>query len=160
MSDVKLIRKRLIPFESIRLDKDEIILNEDGVIVTKWNVIKPREDFQKGVSCYLIKDGFKISRFMDKNDNLVYFYCDIIDTYYDEKENTYIFTDLLADVLIYPDGKVKVVDLGEVAEAMEKGLIDDTLVKKALLSLDKLLEIVYTPGGIKETVGKYMDVEI
>lgn len=67
---------------------------------------------------------------------------------------------MLADVLIYPDGKVKVVDLGEVAEAMEKGLIDDTLVKKALLSLDKLLEIVYTPGGIKETVGKYMDVEI
>lgn len=160
MPCVKLIRKRLIPLESICLDKDEIILNEDGVIVTKWNVIKPREDFQKGISCYLIKDGFKISRFMDKNDNLVYFYCDIIDTCYDERENTYIFTDLLADVLIYPDGRVKVVDLGEVAEAMEKGLIDDTLVKKALLSLDKLLKIVYSPNGIKKTVGKYMDVEI
>ena len=78
---------------------------------------------------------------------------------YTDKEDTYIFTDLLADVLIYPDGKVKVVDIGEIAEAMEKGIVDDALVKKALVRLDKLLDIIYAPDGLKNAVGKYMDME-
>ena len=155
----KLIRKRLIPFESVLLKDDRIVHMEDGLIVTHWDVLKPRKDFQKGISCYFLKEGYKISRFMDKDGNLVYFYCDIIDTEYDDKEDTYIFTDLLADVLIYPDGRVKVVDIGEIAEAMEKGIIDDELVKKALTRLDKLLDIIYTPDGLEEAVGKYMDME-
>ena len=95
---------------------------------------------------------------MDADGALVYFYCDIIDSEYDEKTNTYIFMDLLADVIIYPDGRVKVVDLGEVAEAMESGIISKELVIKALSRLDKLLDIVYTEGGLENTVGKYMDI--
>ena len=153
-----LIRKRLIPFETIPLKDDIIDIMEDGLIVTHWNVIKPRKDFQKGISCYFYKEGYKISRFMDADGALVYFYCDIIDSEYDEKTNTYIFTDLLADVIIYPDGQVKVVDLGEVAEAMESGIISKELVIKALNRLDKLLDIVYTEGGLENTVGKYMDI--
>ena len=153
-----LIRKRLIPFETIPLKDDIIDIMEDGLIVTHWNVIKPRKDFQKGISCYFYKEGYKISRFMDADGALVYFYCDIIDSEYDEKTNTYIFTDLLADVIIYPDGRVKVVDLGEVAEAMESGIISKELVIKALNRLDKLLDIVYTEGGLENTVGKYMDI--
>ena len=153
-----LIRKRLIPFETIPLKDDIIDIMEDGLIVTHWNVIKPRKDFQKGISCYFYKEGYKISRFMDVDGALVYFYCDIIDSEYDEKTNTYIFTDLLADVIIYPDGRVKVVDLGEVAEAMESGIISKELVIKALNRLDKLLDIVYTEGGLENTVGKYMDI--
>lgn len=154
-----LIRKRLIPFETVPLKDDSIILMEDGVIVTKWNVLKPRKDFQKGISCYFYKEGYKISRFMDAEGSLVYFYCDIIDTEYSEKDNTYIFTDLLADVIIYPDGRVKVVDVGEIAEAMENGLISNSLVIKALSRLDKLLGIVYTVDGLKNTVGRYMDMD-
>ncbi len=159
MAYPKLVRKRLIPFESVPLKDDKIVHMEDGLIVTHWDVLKPRKDFQKGISCYFLEEGYKISRFMDKAGNLVYFYCDIIDTEYDDKEDTYIFTDLLADVLIYPDGKVKVVDIGEIAEAMEKGIIDDALVKKALVRLDKLLGIIYTPDGLRNAVGKYMDME-
>ncbi|MBQ2752995.1 MAG: DUF402 domain-containing protein [Firmicutes bacterium] len=155
----KLVRKRLIPFESVPLKDDRIVHIEDGLIVTHWDVLKPRKDFQKGISCYFMEEGYKISRFMDKDGKLVYFYCDIIDTEYNDKEDTYIFTDLLADVLIYPDGKVKVVDIGEIAEAMEKGIIDDALVKKALVRLDKLLDIIYAPDGLKNAVGKYMDME-
>ncbi len=155
----KLIRKRLIPFESVPLKDDRIVHLEDGLIVTHWDVLKPRKDFQKGISCYFLKEGYKISRFMDKDGKLVYFYCDIIEMEYDDKEDTYIFTDLLADVIIYPDGRVKVVDVGEIALAMDEGIIDDVLVKKALTRLDKLLEIIYTPDGLKNAVGKYMDTE-
>ncbi len=160
MAYPKLVRKRLIPLETVTLKDDKIVLMEDGLIVTHWDVLKPRKDFQKGISCYFINEGYKISRFMDKDGKLVYFYCDIIETEYDEKEDTYIFTDLLADVIIYPDGRIKVVDVGEIAEVMEKGIINDDLVKKALVRLDKLLEIVYKDGALKETVGKYMDTEI
>ena len=160
MAYPKLVRKRLIPLETVPLKDDKIVLIEDGLIVTHWDVLKPRKDFQKGISCYFINEGYKISRFMDKEGKLVYFYCDIIETEYDEKEDTYIFTDLLADVIIYPDGRIKVVDIGEIAEVMEKGIISNDLVKKALVRLDKLLEIVYKEGALKETVGKYMNIEI
>ena len=153
-----LIRKRLIPFEAVPLKDDIIDIMEDGLIVTHWNVLKPRKDFQKGISCYFYKEGYKISRFMDADGKLVYFYCDIIDSEYDDKTDSYIFTDLLADVIIYPDGRVKVVDVGEIAEAMEKGIISDGLVIKALSRLNKLLDIVYTEDGLKNTVGKYMDM--
>jgi len=153
----KLVRRRLIPFETVPLKDDKIVFMKEDIIVTHWDVLKPRKDFQKGISCYFIKEGYKISRFMDKDGGLVYFYCDIVETDYDEEENTYIFTDLLADVIIYPDGRVKVVDLGEIAEAMEKKLIDGEMVKKALLRLDKLLDIVYREDGLKDAVGQYMD---
>jgi len=52
-----------------------------------------------------------------------------------------------------------VFNIGEIALAMEEGIIDDVLVKKALTRLDKLLEIIYTPDGLKNAVGKYMDTE-
>ena len=39
----------------------------------------------------------------------VYYYCDIIDTTYDAQENSYLFTDLLADVIVYDSGFVKAV---------------------------------------------------
>lgn len=158
MAEPKLIRKRLIPFESVPLKDDRIVMMDDELIVTHWDVLKPRKDFQKGISFYFLKHGYKISRFMDKDGGLVYFYCDIIDAEYDENENTYTFTDLLADVIIYPDGRIKVVDVGEIAEAMDKGIIDETLVKKALLRLDELLDMLYA-GGLEKTVGKYMDVK-
>ena len=32
------------------------------------------------MSCYYIKEGFKVSKFLDDNDNIVYWYCDIIET--------------------------------------------------------------------------------
>ncbi len=144
-----IYRKRYIPDEIIHLKDDEIIFIDENKIVTKWNVLHPRNDFAKGYSCYFIKEGYKISKFMDNNDKLVYYYCDIIDTIYEPSDNKYIFCDLLADVIIYPDGKVKVVDIEEIADALEKGLIDCEMAKKALRNLGKLLEIVYSNKAIE-----------
>ncbi len=143
-----IYRKRYIPDEIVHLKDDEIMLIDEDKIVTKWNVLHPRKDFSKGYSCYFIKDGYKISKFMDDNNNLVYYYCDIIDTIYEPSENKYIFCDLLADVIIYPDGKVKVVDIEEISDALDKGLIDCAMAKKALRNLGKLLDIVYSGNAI------------
>ena len=40
-----LYRKRFIPMETILLKDDNIVFQNEDVIVTKWNALKPREDF-------------------------------------------------------------------------------------------------------------------
>ena len=75
---------------------------------------------------------------------MFYWYCDIIDTLYNSQTNTYIFQDLLADVLIYPDNSVQILDLDEVAELLEKGIIDSATVAKTLHILNHLLQLIYS----------------
>ncbi|MCI8628184.1 MAG: DUF402 domain-containing protein [Firmicutes bacterium] len=152
-----LYRKRFIPMETILLKDDNIVFQNEDVIVTKWNALKPREDFSKGISCYFLKEGYKISRFINKNDNIVYHYCDIIETEYIVQNNTYIFIDLLADVLIYENGFIKVVDIAEIAEALEKNILSLDLAKKALYRLDALLTIIYN-GTWKQKTELYFEM--
>ena len=152
-----LYRKRFIPMETILLKDDIVLFQDETVIVTKWNALKPREDFSKGISCYFLKEGYKISRFINKNDNIVYHYCDIIETEYIVQNNTYIFIDLLADVLIYENGFIKVVDIAEIAEALEKNILSLDLAKKALYRLDALLTIIYN-GTWKQKTELYFEM--
>ena len=151
MAVPKLYRKRYMPDEIVYLKDDIILYQGENVMVTKWDVLHPKAKFSHGVSCYYMDKGWKISKFLNKNDELVYYYCDIIDTTYNQEENFYVFTDLLADVLIYEDGFVKVVDLGEIAEALEEGIITDREAKLSLSRLDALLEVIYG-GGLPEMV--------
>lgn len=152
-----LYRKRYIPLEIKSLNDDEILLVTDDVIVTKWNTFKPKKEFSKGVSYTFLNEGYKISKFMKDNGETVYYYCDIINSEYQKEKNTWIFTDLLVDVKIYPSGFAEVVDVGEVAEALDSGLINEETVKELLVKLDKLLEIVYS-GKWKDMTREYFDM--
>ncbi len=155
MKDIVLYRKRFIPMETILLKDDIVVFQNENVIVTKWHVIKPREDFEKGISCYFLKEGYKISRFINKNDKIIYHYCDIIET--EQVENTYTFVDLLADVIIYENGLIKVVDIAEIAQALKEELLSLELAQKALCRLDSLLSIVYD-GTWKQKTEKYFEM--
>ena len=139
-----LYRKRIIPEEIILLDKDEVLYLDDEHIVTRWNAIRPKKILHHGCSCYFLKEGFKVSKFYREDGTLMYWYCDIIDYTYDKKDNSYVFTDLLADVLIYPDGRVEVVDVGEIADALTDGTLSVEKMIPALRSLDKMLKIIYS----------------
>lgn len=143
METLKLYRKRIIPDECILL-KDDIILeaNEER-IVTKWKTLKPRRDFHHGYSCYFLKSGYKVSKFFREDGSLLYWYCDIVEYDYDETQNTLIVTDLLADVVIYPDGYVKVLDIEELSVALKKELCNPETVIQALSRLGKLLDLIY-----------------
>ena len=55
-----------------------------------------------------------------------------------------MFTDLLADVIIMPDGMVQVVDLDELAVADKEGLVTREELQMSLLQLNDLLEIIYS----------------
>lgn len=138
-----LYRKRLIPEECILLKDDVILYRDDRIIVTSWHSLKPRKDLHHGYSCYYLDKGIKVSKFYRPDNTLLYWYCDIVDYDYSPDTDTYVVTDLLADVIVYPDGFVKVVDLDELVAALENGLLSEDLLKKSLLRIDALLKIIY-----------------
>ncbi len=140
-----LYRRRLIPDECVPLKDDVILLCKPDLLVTGWRALKPRPDLHHGFSCYYLDRGYKISRFYDARGQLLYHYCDIISPSFDENTNSLTVTDLLADVIVYPDGFVKVVDLGELVQALEDRLLSLSQLKTALSSLHSLLEEIY--GG-------------
>lgn len=144
MDEVRLYRRRFIPDERILLKDDIIVSICEDRLVTRWDVLTKRHDFTHGSSCYFFKEGWKISRFMTEDDRLLYWYCDIIETEYDAKENAYTLNDLLIDVIVYPDGRVEVVDIDEAALALEKDIIPKELVIKALYRLNELLKVIYS----------------
>ncbi len=143
VDSVKLYRRRFIPEETVFLKKDIIVKFSDEIIVTKWSAIKPRPDFSYGCSVYYPGKGWKISKFYDEKMNFIYYYCDIINTEYFRQENEVIFSDLLVDVVVFPDGSIRVLDLDEIPEALDLGLIDVETAKSALRKLHELLAIIY-----------------
>ncbi|MCI9680153.1 MAG: DUF402 domain-containing protein [Lachnospiraceae bacterium] len=149
-----LYRKRLIPNECIRLDQDEVLFRSDQVLVTRWHTIRPKKDLDHGVSCFLLEKGWKISRFLTRENELICWYCDIMDYTYEAETDTYIFTDLLADVLLYPSGDIRVVDLDEIAEALEQRLLEQRQVCLCMRRLDALLREIYG-GRLIPSLEKY-----
>ena len=143
MEDLKIYRKRMIPDECIILKDDVILEVTDDIIVTSWKTLKPRRDFHHGYSCYYLNLGYKISKFYREDNTLLYWYCDIVNYDYREEDHSLIVTDLLADVVIYPDGYIKVLDIDELAIALEKKLCSPEIVTQALRKLDGLLNIIY-----------------
>ena len=140
---LKLYRKRIIPEECLLLKGDKLIRVDDEVIITSWTTINPKTEFSHGCSCYFLKQGFKVSKFYRHDNTLLYWYCDIVDYDYNEAENSLTVTDLLGDVILYLDGQIKVVDLDEMADALEKGLISQELLCTALRRLNDLLTMIY-----------------
>ncbi len=154
MQKIRLFRKRIIPDECIFLKDDCIIFANEDLIVTKWNALKPKKDLHHGYSCYFLKEGFKVSKFYRHDNSLLYWYCDIVDYDYHPDTNEMIVTDLLADVIVEPDGFVRVLDLDEISELLDKNGISPALVSVALRRLNKLLTIIYSGkfGELKEKI--------
>lgn len=141
---INLYRKRFIPNEIIHLKNDIILHYEPNFIITKWNTLKPRPDTARGISAYYINLGFKVSKIYDKNNKLVYWYCDIIETKTNDQKTSFVFEDLLVDVIIYENGFVKVLDIGELTQAFQEGLITLSQLNNALTILDHLLNSIYS----------------
>lgn len=143
MANPLIYRKRLIPMECALLDKDEYLYVSENLIITRWNTIRPKKNLSHGISAYFLDKGIKVSKFYDHQHQLLSWYCDIITHEYQKESNTYIVTDLLADVLVFPDGSVKVVDLDELAEATEKKLLTEEQLLLSLHQLNDLLQLIY-----------------
>ena len=144
METLKLYRKRIIPEECVFLKDDEILFQDKEVIVTRWHTLHPKKTLHHGYSCYFTERGYKVSKFYDHQGKLISWYCDIVSHVYDPETNTYVFTDLLVDVVVYPDGFVRVLDLDEMADALRDGKMTGEELQDALRHLDKLLSVIYS----------------
>ncbi len=142
MNDLKLYRKRLIPQECILLKDDVIEFLSEDMLITSWKTINPKTDFSHGCSCYFFNEGIKVSKFYRPDHSMLYYYCDIVEFEENTEDASLIVTDLLADVIIYPNGLHKVLDLDELADAHEQSLITSAQLTRSLRQLDKLLNIV------------------
>ena len=141
--NLHLIRHRYIPEETTPLDSDEVLECRDDLIITRWKPINPRQDFAGGVSAFFTDKGWKISKICNCEGNVIYWYCDIIESIPDEENNTFTYNDLLFDVIVYPDTHIKVLDCDEAAEAFETGLITGEQLTKGLKAMNDLLYIIY-----------------
>ena len=139
-----LYRRRIIPNECVKLKDDIILSSNEDFILTSWNALKPKIELHHGLSCYFIKEGIKLSKFYREDKSLICWYIDIVDYEYDPDENKLTTTDLLVDITIGPDGFVKVLDLDEIAIALDEKLIDEESVKRCLRRVDSLLRLIYS----------------
>lgn len=139
---MKIFRKRYIPDEIIDISADEVIYHDEEKLITRWHPIRPRDNIGRGESCVYFQQGWKISKFFRKDGTFKFWYCDIIRYDYDEKEDAYVFTDLLLDVIVHTDGCVEVLDEDELADALEKGIITQEIACEAKQKLQKLLSII------------------
>lgn len=149
MKEIQLYRKRYIPEEIVELNQDKILYLGDNQIVTSWEALHPRSDFSHGISGYFIDKHIKVSKFLKADNSLLYWYCDIIDTVYDENRNAYTFIDLLADILVFPDNSHELVDLDELALAIRQKYIPPEQVPAILTTIQTLLNEIYS-GKFKE----------
>ncbi len=140
MEKVTLYRKRLIPNECILLKDDVILHYDEHILVTKWQTLKPRNDFHHGYSCYFFDLGIKVSKFLHEDEGFVYWYCDIVNFSKDDNAKSIIITDLLADVVIMPDGTVNVLDIDELCEAKELNLITESQFFTSVKTLGNLIK--------------------
>ena len=162
MNTPTLYRQRLIPEECILLKDDHLFYQDSEILMTSWTALKPKPVLHHGISCYYLRDGFKISRFYNHQNEFMYWYCDIISHEYDKNTDSYIFTDLIADIIIYPDRRLEVIDLDELSFALENGLLSKAAVCEALLKLDHLLRLFYQGSldsclaGIEARASQYL----
>lgn len=135
------IRKRLIPDEEVDLSGDEVLYRDGNLFVTRWLPIKARSDIGWGFSYLYIPEHCKASAVFDCLGKFRYWYWDIIRTEYREEQNTYVFTDLLIDVVKEPEGQCRVLDEDELQEAFLRGLIGVEDVRLAQETKEKILRL-------------------
>jgi len=159
----KIYRIRYIPAEKIDLSSDKILYRDEKHLITKWIPIKPRDDITSGISCVFLDKGWKISAFLGQDDQILYWYCDIVNVRFDEDADTYYLYDLLTDIKIMPDGRVKIIDLDELAAAFEKKLITNRQLIMSLRQSSSLLDLIYTcsfPEYIREIISNYTGIDV
>lgn len=150
MENIKIFRVRFIPMEVVDISGDEILFLDENRMITRWTPIHPRSDFSRGYSCTFLKEGYKISKVMNSAREVRYWYCDIIHVDIQGGGAIYNFIDLLLDVKIMPDGQVIVMDMDELALAVENRLITQEQANQSLRQCHRLLQRIYFGDLVNE----------
>ncbi len=82
--------------------------------------------------------------------NILYWYCDIIDFIKEFDKITFI--DLLADIKVYENGNIEVLDLDELEEAYNKELITSKMYLDSLNKLNHLLRLIKEKKNMEDLI--------
>ena len=105
--------------------EDKITVCDNGY---KWLTIMPKDDH------------YCITVMMDEEYNVKVSYIDMIDSQGIDEDGVPFFYDCYLDLVVYPDGYVKVDDRDELDEALEKEDISKEQYDRALQTADKLVK--------------------
>lgn len=133
-----------MPLKITHLKDDEILNKEKNIIVTKWNAINPKIDLAKGYSYYFLDQNYKISKFIDHNNNFLYYYCDIVSYELDKNKDTLIYTDLLIDIIVHTNFNYKVLDMDELTLCYKQNGITISQMLLAIDTTQRLLDKIYS----------------
>lgn len=150
-----LYRKRLIPNECILLKDDVILSSAEDLILTQWNALRPKKELHHGFSAYFLKEHVKVSKFCREDGTFLYWYCDIVDYIVDMSADTVTSVDLCVDVVLYPDGHLKVLDLDELVQARRESLLTQEQMERALLATGDLLDDIYHDRFFQKYTGLF-----
>ncbi len=139
---MQIYRKRFEPDECVLLKDDEIVYADRSYICTKWETLKPRDDFDSGASIYDIKNGVKVSKFC-KNGRILYYYIDIIGIEYSVDDDSYLCTDYVLDIVLQTDHKsYTILDEDELDVLIENGTLNSTQVAETYSKLNFMVTCI------------------
>lgn len=139
---MQIYRKRFEPEECVLLKDDTIVYSDKSYICTKWDTLKPRNDFDGGVSIYDIDHGVKVSKIY-KDGGVVYYYIDIIGMEYNQADDTYLCTDYVLDIVLQPDLKTyKVLDEDELDMLIAQGVFTTKQVTEIYVKLNFMKDCI------------------
>ncbi len=139
---MQIYRKRFEPDECILLKDDEIVYADRSYVCTKWETLKPRDDFSYGSSIYDIEHGVKVSKFC-KNGRTLYYYIDIIGMEYNEAEDAYLCTDYVLDIVLQTDlMSYTILDEDELEVLIEKEVLSHKEIADTYAKLHFMVDCI------------------
>lgn len=125
------------------ISDDKVLFQNDEIMVTDFSPKSSSMGTSRVLSFCLFKNNWQISANFDQEGHFRYWYCDIVDYSVNRENNSLTITDLAADVAVFPDNYVSVMDLDELGELIDTESISKEMSVKALKSAQALLKLVY-----------------
>ena len=119
-----------------RFNGDEIVVCDDGL---KWLSILPQNAY------------YCITAMMSSNDDILLWYIDIIAEQGIDDDMIPYFDDLYLDLVVYPDGTIKVDDMDELVEALSQNDISKEQFNLAIRTSNEL------QNGLLSNIDDFID---
>ena len=134
---VKIIKHKLCPYESQDITNDHWHHISEDLLISTWNPVESEMQVASVLSIFELSKGVQISKKFNAQGQLKYWYCDLIAARY-EDEALHI-TDLILDLVIFPDGVLQVIDVSEYQKYTPQSPWETKVLKEAPKNLSYLM---------------------
>lgn len=140
MTEIKtLLKHKLLPQCTEDITEDEILFFNNDYLVTQWKAKSSNMNIASALSVVSVEHGIQISKKYDKDKKFCYWYCDIVKTKWTPESSCFEITDLLVDVVVFPDNELRMIDLDEFTQSKNNGLLNTSDFQWAQQSVLKLI---------------------